>query len=324
MQQKIDADEAQIRKLNEDNEALKKQADVLTAELSSKGDSQNQHAEQIKQQTEGFQKQLADQQQANQTQINELMAKIKDCDDKMLELQTQLKNKTDEVAAHAQSITDTQNKGESQITQLNEQITQLKSQNEDLTKRIVSATQAIMQATENLENLANSVPNQQSEQYIDKLFQEIEQSIQNISNVIQGKGQPTANGKLNANDTITPINQLNGQPIQVTYSNILGELSKKIKQNAGKQYIDASNELKQPGVTVNDVANILKKNGITFKNGAIMGGKRTKKIENKKEDLHTEQTQREEAYHHLHLHLHLEEINLQEVANKLYFCKHSF
>jgi uncharacterized protein YpbB len=137
-----------------------------------------------------------------------------------------------------------------------------------------------MQATENLENLANSVPNQQSEQYIDKLFQEIEQSIQNISNVIQGKGQqpvqPTANGILNANDNIT-INQLNGQPIQVTYSNILGELSKKIKQNAGKQYIDASNELKQPGVTVNDVANILKKNGVTFKNGAIMGGKRTKK-----------------------------------------------
>lgn len=279
LQQKIDADEATIRKLNEDNEALKKQADTLTAELTNKGDMASQHAEQIKNQTEDFQKQMAQVQQENQDKINGLMAQIKDCDDKMLDLQKQLKDKTDEAAAHAQSITDTQTQGQTQIDKLNQQIEDLKKENEDLVQRIIAATQAIKQATENLEILSNSVPNQQSEQYVEQLFKDIEQSIANISGVIQGKpSQPIHQIDINEEITLTVPG---GQTVNVPFKVIISELKRKSSQGGNVQkYIDALAQMRQ-AKTSDEVNSILMHNNITYKNGAIMGGK-TKKIRRQK------------------------------------------
>ena len=280
LQQKIDADEAAIRKMTQDNETLKKQADTLTAELANRGDMASQHAEQIKNQTEEFQKQMAQVQQENQAKIDGLMAQIKDCDDKMLDLQKQLKDKTDEAAAHAQSITDTQTQGQNQIAQLNQQIEDLKKQNDDLIQRIIAATQAIKQATENLEILANSVPNQQTEQYIDQLFAEIEQSIKNISGVIQGNpSQPVH--QIQADEEIT-ISVPGGQPIQVPYKTIISELKRKAAQGGNVQkYKDALAQIRQAS-NPTDVTSILNNNNISYKNGAIMGGKKTKKMGGKK------------------------------------------
>jgi chromosome segregation ATPase len=278
LQQKINSDEGQIRKLMEDNEAMKKQNDALTAELTNKGDLPAQHAQQIKSQTEEFQKQMSQLQQENQSKIDELMAQIKDCDDKMLELQKQLKEKTDEAAAHAQSVTDTQNQGQTQIAQLNKQINDLKQENADLIQRIVAATQAIMQASDNLEKLANTVPNQQSEQYINKIFAEIEQSIQNISSIIQGR-PVQSNSQINANKMIT-VQQSGGPSIQVPFNFILNELDRKGKQRGNpnfQNYINALDEMKRVQ-NENQVEPILRKYGITFKNGTIMGGRKTKKM----------------------------------------------
>ena len=244
--------------------------------MAGKGDIQTQHAEQIKTQTEEFQQQFEKQQQTNETQINELMAKIKDCDDKMLDLHKQLKDKADEAASHAQSITDTQNQGQSQIEQFRQQITQLKNENDDLVQRIISATQAIKQATDNLEILANSVPNQQSEQYINQLFSEIEQSIQNISGVIQGN--PVSN--IEPNDEITII-QPGGQPQQIQFKVLLQELQRKTSQQGNVQkYKDALQQMRQ-AKTTKEIQIIMSRNNIVFKNNAIMGGKKTKK--NKKQ-----------------------------------------
>jgi chromosome segregation ATPase len=284
LQQKIDNDEAQIRKLTEDNVALKNQSDALTKELSNQGDLQGQHAEQLKQQTEQFQQQLAQQEQANKQQIDALMAKIKESDDKVLDLQKQLQVKTDEAAAHAKTIEDSQSQGQTQIAQLNKQIQDLKTENDDLIERIKSATVAISQAIENLETLANSVPNQQTEQYIDKLFEEIELSIQNINGVLQGRssqqGQPKGN-QISPNETVT-LTQVGGPEVQVQVQTILGELNKKIRQNAGQKYIDALKAIQQPGVTAKDIPNILSNNNIAYKNNQIMGGKskskKTKKV----------------------------------------------
>jgi chromosome segregation ATPase len=282
LQQQIDNSEELIRKLTEDNTAIKNQANALTTELAGKGDIQTQHAEQIKTQTEEFQQQFEKQQQSNQSRINELMDKIKDCDDKMLDLQKQLKDKGDEAASHAQSITDTQNQGQSQIEQFNQQITQLKNENNDLVQRIISATQAIKQATDNLEILANSVPNQQSEQYINQLFSEIEQSIQNISGVIQGKPiseiEPISEFK--PNDEITII-QPGGQPQQVQFKVLLQELKRKSSQQGNVQkYKDALQQMRQ-AKTIKEIQIIMSRNNIVFRNNAIMGGKKTKK--NKKQ-----------------------------------------
>ena len=289
LQQKIDADEAQIRKLTEDNTTLKNQADALTAELSNKGDTSGQHAEQLKTQTEEFQNQMAKVQQDNQTKIDELMAQIKDCDDKMLDLQKQLKDKTDEAATHAQSITDSQDQTQTQIAKLNEEIVNLKKQNDDLIQRIIAATQAIEQATQNLETLANSVPNQQSEEYINKLISEIEESIANISGVIQGRPMQLAPSsqakpqplKHDPNVLIT-IRPLGGPPQEVPFIVIFKGIQTKASQGGNVQkYKDALNALR--GVTnPADVVEIMKKYGIEYKNNKIMGGKRTKKMRGKR------------------------------------------
>jgi chromosome segregation ATPase len=285
IQTKIDNDEAQIRKLMEDNLLLQSQADILTKELASKGDIQGQHAELIKKQTEEFQQKFAAQEQANKKQIDELMAKIQQNDNLILDLQKQLKEKTDEAASHSRTIDNTQNQGKTQILQLNKEIERLKADNDQLVNRIKDATIAITKAIDNLEILANSVPNSQTEEYIDKLFAEIENSLQNISGDIQG--QSSIKNTKNISNTISPnenvtIPQIGGPPVQLEFQNIINELNKKTSQpNSGRKYIDALNELNNPGITIADVPAILSKNNISYKNNQIMGGKkskRTKKI----------------------------------------------
>ena len=292
LQQKIDDCESKIRQLTDENTNIKNQADALTSELSGKGDLQTQHAEQIKSQTEDFQKQLETQQQANQTKMDELMAKIKDCDDKMLDLQTQLKNKTDEAEAHVQAINNTQSQGQSQVDQLNQQIADLKKENDDLIQRIIAATQAIKQASDSLELLANTVPNQQTDQEVDQIIAEIEQSIQNISGVLQGNPsqpstapQPTIAPQqqtIQPNEEITLQDSGTGSPVQIQYNMILQQLKAKsgIKGSGGQKYKDALIKLKKTQ-NPQDVASILSSYNITFKNNAIMGGRKTKKINKK-------------------------------------------
>lgn len=279
IQGKIDNDEALIRKLTEDNNTLKMQADSLTKELAGKGDTQSQHADELKKQTDEFQKQFSLQEQANKKQIDELMAHIQQSDNQILDLQKLLKEKTDEAASHAKTIDNNANNVQTNIAQLNKDIENLKAENDSLINKIKDATVAIGKAVENLELLSNSVPNSQTEKYIDKLFQEIEFSLQNISGAIQGQSSPSSNISSNSINTNTPLNlpQIGGPQIQTTVSNIINELNKKISQpNSGVKYTDALKQIKQPGVTINDIPTILSRNNIAFKNNQIMGGKKIK------------------------------------------------
>lgn len=282
LQQKINEDEEKIRQLTDENTNIKNQADALTSELSGKGDLQNQHAQEIKSQSEDFQKQLESQQQANQSKIDELMAKIKENDDKILELQTQLQQKTDEAAAHVQSINDAQSQGQTQVAQLQKEIEELKTENNDLIQRIIGATKAIQQATSDLETLVNYVPNQQTDDEMEQLFSEIQLSIQNISSAIQGN-PAAANAatvqRIQPNEEITLQDTGSGSPVQIQYNVILQQLKAKsaIKGSGGQKYKDALLQLKT-AQNPQDVAPILSRNGITFKNNAIMGGRKTKKI----------------------------------------------
>jgi predicted nucleic acid-binding Zn-ribbon protein len=281
IQTKIDNDEAEVRKLTQDNLALKNQADALTKELASKGDTQGQHAEEIKKQTEDFQKQYAAQEEANKKQIDELMAHIQQSDNQILDLQKQLKEKTEEAASHAKTIDNTQNQGKAQIVELNKEIESLKAENDLLINKIKDATIAISKAIDNLEILANSVPNSQTEEYINKLFSEIENSLQNISGAIQGQStikNPTIVANNILPDERITLSQIGGPPVQLEYQNIINELNKKNSQpNSGKKYSDALNELRQPNVTIRDVPTILTRNNISYKNNQIMGGKKSKK-----------------------------------------------
>jgi len=278
IQTKIDNDEAQIRKLTEENITLKNQTDILTKELANQGETQGQHAEQIKSQTEKFQQQYAAQEQANKKQIDELMANIQQRDNQILDLQKQLKEKTEEAASHAKTIDNTQNQGKTQITQLTNEIENLKQENNELVNKIKDATVAITNAINNLEILANSIPNSQTEEYINKLFSEIENSFQNISGVIQG--QPSNNSNQTTINNISPnqsvlVPQIGGPPVQIVFQNLITQLNKKKNQpNAGSKYSDALNELKKPGITAEEVPNILSKNNIYY--NQIMGGKKSR------------------------------------------------
>jgi chromosome segregation ATPase len=272
LQEQIDNNEAQIRKLTQDNEAIKNQAN----DLANKGNMQSE-------QNKDLQQKLSSKEQNNQAQIDGLMNKIKEQDDKMIELQKELQNKTDEISSHAKNVTENQAQAQNQINQLNQEISELKNENNILVQRIVDATQAIKTATENLEALANSVPNAESEQYINQLFSEIEKSIQNISGVIQGKQQNQGNQTIQAMQPNQMINipQIGGPSMQISYANLLAELSRKASQGGNVQkYIDALSQSRQ-AKTNDEISTVLNKNNISLKNGKIMGGRKNIKNKNK-------------------------------------------
>jgi chromosome segregation ATPase len=279
LQQQINNAEAQIRKLTGDNAALQNQANALTKELASRGDLQGQHAEELRKQTEEFQQQFAKQEAANKLQIDALMKMIGDADTRINALQKELQARTDEVEGHVKNINETQAKTQAEIAQLNQQIVDLRTENDDLIQRIIAATQAIRQATDNLELLTKSVPDGATEDVVNKLFDEIQKSIQNISGMLQGNTSAAAASAPALNlDEVIEIPQVGMPPIRSEVRNILQELDRKSSQSGNVQkYINALQQLREPGVTAADIAGILRRNGIDYKNNRIMGGKNSKK-----------------------------------------------
>jgi chromosome segregation ATPase len=283
LQQQINNAEAQIRKLTGENAALQNQANALTKELASRGDLQGQHAEELRKQTEEFQQQFEKQEAANKLQIDALMKMIGDGDTRINALQKELQARTDEVEGHVKNINETQAKTQAEIAQLNQQIVDLRTENDDLIQRIIAATQAIRQATENLELLTKSVPDGATEDVVNKLFDEIQKSIQNISGMLQGNASAAAASAPALNlDEVIEIPQVGMPPIRSEVRNILQELDRKSSQSGNVQkYINALQQLREPGVTAADIARILRSNNIDYKNNRIMGGKNSKKYRKK-------------------------------------------
>jgi hypothetical protein len=150
-----------------------------------------------------------------------------------------------------------------------------------------------MDATEALERLTAAVPNATTQQEVDGILQEIEQSLQNISNVIQGQraasgtpvGQVGQLGQGSLPDN-TPISIVVANGVRETMPlNVLKQqLQSKASQlrrnnpNADNKYQRALDLINQ-ATTVEEINNA--RMGITFKttqNGiAVSGGRRTKK-----------------------------------------------
>ena len=228
MQQKIDADEEQIRTLTDENTNIKNQANALTAELSSKGELQGQHAEQIKMQAEDFQKQLDQQKQANAAEIERLMAQIKQQEDQLTELQKQLQAKIDETTNQVKNIDDVNAKCKSDMENLNKEIASLKEENEGLVQRIIAATTAIVEATENLRMLSDAPPNTQSEQEVEGLFREIQNSIQAISNAIQGNAPSSSSREVKIQ-----VPDADGNVRNIRVEDAIGKLKQKLSTETG-------------------------------------------------------------------------------------------
>jgi len=330
LQQQIDQNEAKLRELEGQNVALTNEKDLLNKELSNRGDIQGQHAQEIQKLSDDNKSQIEQMQQANSQQIQELQKQIADKESQlqanaqqMQDLQKQITDKEAQLQSNAQQIQDLQNQiaekdkqiGDHQSTAANAQEQQqqnasaiadvnnklaqlekernvLQQENDDLIQRIIAATNAINSATTQLEELTNQSFYDKSNQDVSKIINEIEVSLQEIINSIQGKstnsgpvnnqqrqGQSnsqqrnrniTIKGKnMNLNDLLKNLTNKSNSVIRNT-----GEANN--KYSTAFSYIDKTLE-STPNISDKDLSLVvqsgLQNNGIDFtSDGSVRGG----------------------------------------------------
>jgi predicted nucleic acid-binding Zn-ribbon protein len=306
IQREIDSKEEDLRRISGERDALRGQVDTLQADLAARGDPQ-QHAEAIANLTQQHQQQLDAKDQALAAREAELTQQITLRDQQIQQLNTALQQKQVEVDGHIADIGNNQQQARDQINQLNLRIAALEGENDRLKDRIVAATGAIVEASNNLEALMNAEPNQQSQNDIEAVFNEIEQSLQAITNAMQDNGLPTgppppAPGR--RRPPPLPSNRPpSGSPPPVprgprlpgdtpivldganfTLDNLLLQLQAKSQQQPGNpsnKYAVAAQQIKN-AADISDVNDILNKaNIMTTRNGLIKGGRRTRKLSKK-------------------------------------------
>jgi chromosome segregation ATPase len=292
-QQQIDELESQLRDLTTQKDSLENQKVVLDneknalrSELENKGQIQGERAEQITMQSEESLQRL-------QQQQTELTKKIDDCEAKINDLEQQLKSKEEELTKINQDNIIQQNATAESTQNLQQQIESLTKQNEDLIQRIIQTTQIINESADEFDTILKSVPNAQTQEEVNELLKQIEESIENISNALQGQGQQQSEAnKLNFN---TPINILDFQgnfSTTISKSELLKLLNKNDKA-LSKYNPSASNKYREAVEYINnlqstnpeDITNYLKEKRIVVnknKTIPILGGRKTKKIRKQK------------------------------------------
>lgn len=303
LQREIDSKEEDLRRISGERDALRGQVDTLQADLAARGDPQ-QHAEAIAKLTQQHQQQLDAKDQALATREAELTQQITIREQQIQQLNTLLQQKQVEVDGHVADIGNNQQQARDQINQLNLRIAALEGENERLKDRIVAATGAIVEASNNLEALMNAEPNQQSQNDIEALFNEIEQSLQAVTNAMQGNDSPPSGppppvpGR--RKPPPLPSNRPpSGSPPPVprgprlpgdtnilydnanfTLDNLIAQLKSKSDQQPGNpanKYAQAIQQIKN-AADASDINEILTRlNIMTTRNGLIRGGKYTKK-----------------------------------------------
>lgn len=168
------------------------------------------------------------------------------------------------------------------VAELERDLQALQTENQDLQQRIVAATQAIVEATGRLNELNN--PDDYNQDELNQRFTEIEQSIQSISNAIQGHpGNPPSAGvrSASARQLRMPENTIiivDG--FQKPISQIVNDLKGKTRQDPrpDSKYAQALQQI-YGADDADDILNILTHNNIQYNrsNGILRGGK-TKKI----------------------------------------------
>lgn len=286
LQKRIDDSEAQIRILTDKNTAIIFERDALKSDLESKGDLgaqhakviedlQNQHAEQLKQ----FDAQLQEQQSNNNNEIKRLQDEISIKDNEINRINDEYKVKSDELQQQIAQLTKQNQDAQTVTTSLESQIQSLQAENEDLTQRIISATQAIMAATDRLQDLNR--PDQFNQSELDATFVEITQSIQEISNAIQGQSVQSKQKQANKLQTKLPGNTI---ILYEGWQKPLSEIIESLKIKAQKD-VRPDNKYAMTLQQLYEVDNadaaimILTNNNIAFNRntGTIRGGNTTKK-----------------------------------------------
>jgi DNA repair exonuclease SbcCD ATPase subunit len=287
-QKRIDDCEAQLRQLTDQNAEITKQRDALDAELKTKGDLGAAHAEELKKLGDQHAEELRQKDEQLRLLQEENNGKIKALQDEIAAKEAELNKTVSDVgnnAAQLQAQIEALNKEkaekDAQIAQLQGQITALQNENQDLVNRIIAATQAISDATNRLRELDDPAAFNEAE--LDAKFQELEASVQQISNAIQGNpvavnqasgNIPSGQSGLPAN---TPIN-FRGQNLKLgDIINTLNNKPQKDRNTGGpSKYAKALRSVRN-ATTPEEVVQALASSGVDAKNGAIYGGKKIKK-----------------------------------------------
>ena len=303
MQQQSDSKEEDLRRISSERDALRGQVDTLQVDLAARGDPQ-QHADAIAALTQQHQQQLDAKDQALATREAELTQQITVKEAQIQQLNTLLQQKQVEIDGHVADIGNNQQQARDQINQLNLRIAALEGENERLKDRIVAATGAIVEASNNLEALMNAEPNQQSQTDIETAFNEIEQSLQAVANAMQGNDSPPSGPPPPVPGRRQPPPLPSNRPPLVppppvpkgtrlpgdtnilydnanfTLDNLIAQLKSKSDQqhgNPANKYAQAIQQIRN-AADVTDINEILTRlNIMTTRNGAIRGGKYTKK-----------------------------------------------
>lgn len=295
--------EGEHRNLTAERDALILERDNLTAQLQAQqaqmtGDHQQatnvltaQHAQEIQQHAAQIQ-QLQQDIQARQNDLDAALAenhrltgesaqRVQDLTAESAGRQTQIENLTRELDALAQA----RDQLNGQIADLERQVTELTTENDDLIERIIQATTAIATATTALRRIELNNPADFDQDQLDETFNNIEVLIRNISGSLAGNNPGDNNNrppKVPKGPVLPPNTVINFKGADYQLGFIISELERKGKQVAGRdKYDDAKNEILTAD-TPQEVIDILNKNNINFKNGAISGGKKGKKNKTKR------------------------------------------
>jgi DNA repair exonuclease SbcCD ATPase subunit len=316
LQQALSHTETQLQTTNGLVTRLTAERDALQQELTNRGDP-NAHAQEIQNLTDAHGQNVQQQQEQHRLAINDLMEKknreleVATAESQRLTEELRLLNVQihDTQEQHAeqlrqiqltvQQLTAEKNALTTQIQDLQTQIQTLTDENNDLIQRIIAATRAISDATNNLRQITDNDPAQFNQDEINETFANLEASIQAISNSLSGNGPQNNNNNNNNNnsssssrsskivlplDTMITVKDNKNNDLTFTLDQIMIELRSKGSRVAGiDKYETASNAIKS-ATTPQEVAAILAKNNIIFKNGAMMGGKynKTKNIKRRK------------------------------------------
>jgi chromosome segregation ATPase len=283
-QQKIDACEQQVAGLSQQNATIQAEVEALKKAAAGHGDQASQ-IDEITKQNAAQLKQIQDENNAKiadlQNQINQKDVEIarltQDSTGNASQLQAQLAQQQTEITAYQQ-----------QITVLQKQTDDLKQENGNLIQRIIAATTAINDATQNLQQLSDPTSYNQAE--LTQAFEEIEKSIQDISNALQGSTAPVAGPTRGprrglSNPDIHLQNMVGDKkPFTIKLQQLIdilkGKQQKNNNTNDPSKYAIALKAVRQAKNEQEVIAGL---SGVDIKNNTIMGGKKHKTKKNRKQ-----------------------------------------
>jgi chromosome segregation ATPase len=286
LQEQIDDCRREIASLGVENSnlLLEKDAEIeaLRKELEAKGGDQAAHAAAIAELTEKYDTLLKDQQDGLTEQIGALQTQIDDCKEAMRKLEEEKNAAIAQVAGKDAEI-EGLNK---QVEDLTAQINRLQTENTNMIELIKRATEVMNLANDNLNKLINSVPNDATSEEMQKAFEQIGNLIAELDQMLAGvlpaqlperqpQRRPLLPGDMKV-DAVFPEGVPQGMPADIVLQDIYNQINEKLR-SVGPSAKAKYNKLRTDFENASSPEEMKRVLLGVYKNGQIMGGKKTKK-----------------------------------------------